>query len=124
MIISVKAPSEPIADGFQKFAIERITKTLARLAHRVTSVDVRLTDENGPRGGIDKQCRVSVAASGLGLVTTSAKHENPRVAVRLATDRARRTLLTKLKRPTALRVRRHKNAREHSASHSDAALQV
>lgn len=41
---------------------ERITRragfALSRLASRIRRVEVRFVDVNGPRGGIDKRCRV------------------------------------------------------------------
>ena len=112
MKISIHAPLEAEQTGFLDTISGRMTRALARFSDRISSVNVALVDENGPRGGIDKQCRVSVVMPRLGQVSASAKHENPWAAVRQATERVRRMILTKLKRPTALQVRRRKNPME------------
>jgi ribosomal subunit interface protein len=38
---------------------------LGRLRHRVIGVAVTLDDENGPRGGVDKACRLRVMLAGV-----------------------------------------------------------
>jgi len=42
----------------------RLYFTLGRFSSRIVSVDVMLQDENGPRGGLDKKCRVIVRLHG------------------------------------------------------------
>jgi putative sigma-54 modulation protein len=38
----------------------RASFALSRMSSRISHVDVHLTDVNGPRGGVDTQCRVQV----------------------------------------------------------------
>ena len=58
--------TELIARGRQltagaRLAIERrIRREFARFSRRIHKVTVRLTDENGPRGGVDAGCLVTV----------------------------------------------------------------
>lgn len=82
-----------------------LTSTLARFTPRIAQVSVLIADENGPKGGIDKLCRVNVQMPGLGMVTTTARHEKTMAAVSEAARRARRMVVTKLKRPQSLRNR-------------------
>jgi len=110
--ITIHAPLEVGQIGFLDSITARITRTLTRFSDRIYTVTVALADENGPRGGIDKQCRVSVVMPRFGQISASAKHENPWTAVAQATERVRRMVLTKLKRPTALQVRRRRNPTE------------
>ncbi len=112
MKISIHAPLEAVHIGLLDSITDRMTRALARFSDRISSVNVAIVDENGPRGGIDKQCRVSVVMPRLGKVSASAKHENPWAAVAEATSRVRRMVLTKLKRPKALQVRRRRNPSE------------
>ena len=112
MKITIHAPLETGEVGFLDSITDRMTRTLARFSDRISSVEVAIVDENGPRGGIDKQCRVNVVMPRLGQVSASAKHENPWAAFKQATERVRRMILTKRKRPTALQVRRRKNLTE------------
>jgi putative sigma-54 modulation protein len=54
----------------------RLETALDRFRHRLSSVRVRLIDENGARGGIDKRCQVQVVgARGLALVVTGRGHD-------------------------------------------------
>jgi len=114
--ISIHAPLEAEQTGFLDSITDRMTRTLARFSDRISSVEVAIVDENGPRGGVDKQYRVSVVMPRMGQVSASAKHENPWAAFKQATERVRRMILTKLKRPTALQVRRRRNPSESMPS--------
>lgn len=116
MKITINTPSEIKQTDFAQTAIGYVTKTLGRFSHRITSVSIALTDLNGPRGGVDQECRVTIVMPGCGPLSTSAVHENPVGAVTRAADRARRMVVTKLRRPQALRVRRRKNGAESSAA--------
>lgn len=82
-----------------------LNNTLIRFSPNITQVSVLVVDENGPRGGIDKVCRVNLIMPGLGTVTATAKHEKLMAAVSEAARRARRMVLTKLKRRGTLRQR-------------------
>jgi putative sigma-54 modulation protein len=46
----------------------RLSIALVKFAHRIDRVHVYLMDENGPRGGIDKRCRVVIGVRGVGTV--------------------------------------------------------
>ena len=124
MRISVNAPSEPKRHDFESSVIGRLSKTLARFSHRITSVNVTLTDENGPRGGIDKLCRVSVVMPRLGELAASATHDNPFAAVAQAASRVRRIVLMKLKRPKSHQIRNRKRRPESSESQSEVASET
>ena len=114
MNINVKAPDNTKRNDFQESVIDRLTRTLSRFSHQISRVNVTLTDENGPRGGVDKRCRVSVVMPSVGEFAASAKHENSWAAVAQATGRVRRKILTQLKRPHSLRKRLRRNRWEES----------
>jgi putative sigma-54 modulation protein len=52
-----------VDDGLRTFVREKIDTTLDRLSSKVASVRIQLTDENGPRGGLDKRCVLTVTGS-------------------------------------------------------------
>ncbi len=52
--------------------------TLARFATHIAQASIVLSDENGPRGGVDKLCRVHLTMPGVGTVTTTARHVSDR----------------------------------------------
>ncbi|MEQ9411787.1 MAG: hypothetical protein RIK87_28990 [Fuerstiella sp.] len=106
MQISVANPASRLSDVFRGAVGSRLQTALARFSNRITQVEATLSDENGPRGGVDKQCRVSVVMPGIGTISTSARHENLMAAVGQAARRARRIVITKLKRPSSVRAKR------------------
>jgi hypothetical protein len=48
--------------------IRRVQFALGRFASRISNVSVKVSDLNGPRGGIDKRCRLAARVQGLGEV--------------------------------------------------------
>lgn len=76
----------------------RLEFALARYARFVRSVVVRLSDENGPRGGMDRCCTVDVqlrAGAPVRVVQVASTWEG---AVDLAADRAGYAVSRKLDR--------------------------
>lgn len=53
-------PSEAWPGAGVALARRRLEFALGRFAGRVRSLTVRLTDVNGPRGGLDKKCLIAV----------------------------------------------------------------
>jgi putative sigma-54 modulation protein len=68
MQIRVRADRVAGSTGLTKDAEERLRRAIGRLARRVTRVGVRLFDLNGPRGGVDKACEVTVSLARAGTV--------------------------------------------------------
>jgi putative sigma-54 modulation protein len=60
MQITIKSTEVPLSNERRQQIERRAAFAMSRLAWRVQRVDVSLGDLNGPRGGIDKQCRVRV----------------------------------------------------------------
>jgi ribosome-associated translation inhibitor RaiA len=60
---------------------EKLGVTLRRGRGRPTSIRVAFTDENGPKGGADIRCAVTVDVPGRPTLHASAQAENPRLAL-------------------------------------------
>jgi len=114
MNISITAPAEIKTNGFCDSIESQLERALARFAHRIARVDIALTDQNGPRGGVDKRCRVRVQMPGFEPFAATAQDENPWAAVTNAARRARRMVTTKLKRPRSRRERGRRNHRQNN----------
>lgn len=63
----------------------RLRFALSRFDGRIQKVLVFLQDQNGPRGGVDKVCRVLVKTLGCGAVVAAAVDSDWVVAVDKAT---------------------------------------
>lgn len=61
MEIQVQAKGLPRAARLRQYAGARLQAALARFAHLIAAVSVRMDDINGPeRGGVDKLCRAVI----------------------------------------------------------------
>ncbi len=63
---------------------KKLGTKLGKFASAVERVTVRMTDDNGPRGGVDHLCNVKVVLSGLPSVVVERRDASPHVAIDLA----------------------------------------
>lgn len=76
----------------QGLARTRLRAALRRLGGWVMRVHVRLSDDNGPRGGVDQRCQLRLQTrQGHALVVTAVA-EDARAAFELALQRLARLL--------------------------------
>jgi putative sigma-54 modulation protein len=87
----------------------RLRFALARFGSRVERVIVFLQDCNGPRGGIDKVCRILAKVEGCGTVMATVTDSDWTAAVDRATTRIGHTVSRQVGR---LRDRQVWHARE------------
>lgn len=93
---------DPQAAPLRQLALERACFVMRRLTWLVPRTRVRLSDINGPRGGVDKRCRVEVATrSGGVVVVVTAVARDWRSAIDQALGRAARSLLRAVRRTRA-----------------------
>lgn len=59
-MLEIRHVNLPVSDALQEFTQRRVARALRPFQSNVSRVDVRIIDVNGPRGGIDKRCRVTV----------------------------------------------------------------
>lgn len=60
MRIDIHTSQLNLHPGHRAQIVRRVRSTLARLSAHVRRVAVHLSDINGPRGGLDKRCRLLV----------------------------------------------------------------
>lgn len=89
---------EGSADGVKE--VGQIQKTyefaLDRFVHTVREVEVWCADINGPRGGLDKTCRVQLRLYPRGVLTAKSSGTSFIHAARDACDKVKTLLLRKL----------------------------
>ena len=76
----------------------RVRFALSRFGPRIRQIAVKLTDLNGPRGGFDKQCRVTATLSPSGKVMVEATAAYLHSAIDIASDRLDRSVTRELER--------------------------
>ncbi|HET7754061.1 MAG TPA: ribosome-associated translation inhibitor RaiA [Anaeromyxobacteraceae bacterium] len=98
MNVQIRTRGIPITGGLRSHVERRASFALDRFAERVMSVTVRFADVNGPRGGVDKVCRVEVVLRGAGAVRASDTHADLYVAIDGAFHRVARGVTRALQR--------------------------
>lgn len=83
----------PEAGSQRQLAITRLQFVLRRVRWLVPRATVRLSDVNGPRGGVDKRCLVELETDGHGKVVIQAAARDWRTAIDNALGRAARALM-------------------------------
>lgn len=84
---------DPQAAGLRQLAVTRLQFVLRRVRRQVPRATLSLSDVNGPRGGVDKRCRVALQTDGHGPVVITALADDWRSAIDQALARAARVLL-------------------------------
>jgi len=93
---------EPEATPLRELVQRRVRFVMRRLAWLVPQATVQLSDVNGPRGGVDKRCRVALQPIGMERVVITSVARDWRSALDQALSRAARALLRQWRRGQAL----------------------
>lgn len=97
MKIEVKSKTLNLTESTQRSIARQIEFGLNRLNTHIRKVSVRLTDINGPRGGIDKHCQLIINLDQLPDVVIEDVASDLMFAVNRAADRASRTVSRKIR---------------------------
>jgi ribosome-associated translation inhibitor RaiA len=84
---------DPDGAAWRDVAVRRLRFVLRRLSWLVPRARVQLFDVNGPRGGVDKQCRVELKTANAGTVVVTAMARDWHAALDTALARSARTLV-------------------------------
>lgn len=121
MLVDIRHLDHPVSNALDDFARRRVSRALRPFQEAVSRVDVRTKDVNGPRGGIDTECSVTVALASIDQpVIVTSKGADAYVAIMSATARLHETVSRKLGRqrriartgPSARRVGPQETAAE------------
>jgi putative sigma-54 modulation protein len=117
MQLGIQARGFTLTDGLRNYCDRRLRFALGSTINKVRSVIIRLADENGPRGGIDKRCTIRAIMQDAPLVVVVQDEADLYVAIDRAADRAARAISRQaekswtVRRPRA-RVQRHEGEEE------------
>jgi ribosome-associated translation inhibitor RaiA len=91
------------SSGLEQFATQRCESALNRFSHSIAAVQIRVSDENGPRGGNDTHCVVLVSLNGLPDVIVHKQSLTAESAITAAVDRAAHSVRQRTHRRTKRR---------------------
>jgi ribosome-associated translation inhibitor RaiA len=77
----IRAVGTPIEAEDRAYVRRKLGTKLGKFARAIERVSVRIEDVNGPRGGVDKRCRIKVVLSGLPSVVIEQRHASLQAAV-------------------------------------------
>ncbi len=97
---------DPQALPLRDFAETRLRFALRRLSGWVSRAKVQLSDVNGPRGGVDKRCRIELHTAAGGPVVVSSVAHDWRAALADALGRAQIAALRLTQRRSGFARRR------------------
>ena len=109
MQITIQSRSFKLTDALRNHVQTRLGFTFSRASNRVQFIQVRLSDLNGPRGGIDKRCSVKVSMGGLPDVVVEDVQTDMYLAIDRAASRAARTVMRRLELDNS---KRHRHTRQ------------
>lgn len=89
---------DPIGSQIREIAEQRLRIVMRRAAFLVPRVKVRLSDLNGPRGGVDKQCRLELTPERGETIVVTATEKDWRHAFENALARSARALVRRWQR--------------------------
>ena len=98
MNIDIQSLGFPITGALADHARRRLRFALTRRSDRIQRVVVRLGDENGPRGGVDKFCRIQVRLFNAPVAVIEEVGPELYAVIDRATDRVGRVVVKHLDR--------------------------
>jgi putative sigma-54 modulation protein len=101
MRMTIQSRGFSMTDALENHVQKRLDFTLSRGGRRVRSVDVRLSDLNGPRGGVDKRCLIEIRLHDLPVVVVEDTQPDLYTAIDRAATRAGRTVMRRLAQESA-----------------------
>ncbi len=98
MQIDIQARNFSLTEALRSHIERRLAFALGTRDHHIRRIVVRLSDINGPRGGIDKHCHLQVLLAHMPDVVIEDTESDLYAAIDRACDRAGRTVGRRLDR--------------------------
>ena len=98
MRIVIQAYGFVLTEALKTYTEQRLAATLGWAGYRMRKLAVSLSDINGPRGGIDKRCKIQVQLDGGREVVIEDTEADLYVAIDRAANRADRAMVRRVER--------------------------
>ncbi len=92
MDLDIRGVNYELGDELEQYIERRLRFALGRFAGRIGRVTVRLSDVNGPRGGVDKRCQMVVALVPRGVVMVEGSGDDAFALIAATAKRAGRAV--------------------------------
>lgn len=89
------------SEAQKAYVMAKVGAAAGRLKNADCTVDVRLSDLNGPKGGIDKQCSIVVTPPGLATLRVEEQAADYYAAIDAAAATLKKALAKSLERTKA-----------------------
>jgi ribosomal subunit interface protein len=91
-MIDVQARDFSLTEAIEMHTREKLAPMMHHYGDRILKVTVHLSDDNGPKGGVDKHCHIHVDMKKLPTVVIEDSEENLYAAIDLGCHRAERAV--------------------------------
>lgn len=98
MHMTIQTNGFQMTTALRAYTEQRLATALGWARHHMRKMAVSLSDINGPRGGVDKRCRIQVQLGGGREVIIDDVDANLYTAIDRAVDRADRAVVRKVER--------------------------
>ena len=98
MQLDIQSRGFTLTSGILNYTKQRLHFALHRKDCHIMRVRIRLSDINGPRGGIDKRCLIELAIAGQNNILIEDIETDLYLAIDRASERCMRTLVRRLER--------------------------
>lgn len=110
MRLYARSKNGRLSEELYEYLHARLAFALARFDRRIVDITVSVTDVNGPKGGVDKRCRLVIRLRPKGKVTIEQSANDFAAAIAVAADRASYAVSRVLKRRRDMRSKRRRFA--------------
>ena len=98
MNITIRTQHFDVSHAIQSFVRNKVESALARFHDEVLSVDVFLSDINGPKGGQDKRVVIRIQLRRRHQIAVESLHDDLYAAISSSSKKARRVVRRKLRK--------------------------
>lgn len=98
MRVTIQANGFVLTEALRSYTEQRLSMALGWAGQHMRRLAVSLSDINGPRGGIDKRCKIQVQLGGGKEVIIEDTEADLYVAIDRAADRADRAVVRQVER--------------------------
>jgi putative sigma-54 modulation protein len=85
---TIIAKGVKLSQTLREYVVRRLRFALNRTQQNIQCITVRINDQNGPKGGVDKRCQIHLTLPGLPTIVVTEKAADIAAAVDQAAHRA------------------------------------